>query len=409
MKHFLTILLISCAHYAFAEKLIFQNNNEQVEITGDAFIDNQTGDITVVTVGEHEIISAGSQPVILGFYPSDYDIAVGGSISVSWSVAFASSCTASVISGAASWTGSKQSANGEYTETGINVTQLPATLNLTCQNSGNLQTVKSIQLTEEVNNGGGGTNPAFTLFRVNNQSPAVTITPPGTATVTWSTTDINACTASASPSVSGWSGAKATNGTQTLTITQSTTVSMTCDGITRNVSVTYDDNTNPNCSSNVYPQGLSLGQATYIEINDNQQFGESTNTSFLLNMNTSQFFALSGFQYDAIDSRRRIVIADAPTNFRLMGQGTMSISECPGDFTNTAKCVIPISRSGANRTVRISTRLTDIGDPLYCVVDPNETYFVNFVHSPDPGVVQPECDSAQNQTCAVFYSEALLN
>ncbi len=404
MKHVLTLLMIFCAQNALAEKLIFQNNNEQVEITGDAFIDNQTGDITVITVGEHEIIAAGTQPVILGFYPSDYDIAVGGSISVSWSVAFASSCSASVVSGAASWTGSKQSANGEYTETGINVTQLPATLNLTCQNSGNLQTVKSIQLTEEVNSGGGGgADPIFSLFRINNQSPAVTITPPGTATVTWSTTDINACTASASPSVSGWSGSKATSGSQTLSITQNTTVTMTCDGITRNVSVTYDENTNPNCSSSVFPQGLNRVQATYQSVNDGFGFGESTNTSFLLDASVTSFVTLSGFKFDQVNTRRRVVFADAPTSSRLMGTGTMSISECPGDFTNTAECVFEVNNTS---TLLFSTNSAD--PSAFCKLDPTKTYYANYIHSADPYNITPTCQSPTNQTCGFFYTETEL-
>ncbi len=400
MKNFLTILLLLFVQQSFAEKLIFTNNNEQVTITGDADINFQTGDISVTTVGEHEIINVNTQPVILGFYPSDYDVAIGANITVNWSVAFAESCTATVPSGNVSWTGSKQSNNGNWNETGVNVSQLPATLQLECENAGNLSTVETIQLTEQT--GGGGLNPVIDFLRVNSQSPFATVGPSTSATVSWGTTDVSSCTASATPAVSGWSGTQAASGSTAVTIDENTEITLTCGSLSSTVTVTYTQNAS--CTTAIYPAGLNIIQATYESVNDNQPFGASTNTSFLLNMSVTEFHTLSGFSFPQTEARRRVVFADAPTSFRLMGQGTMSVSECPGDFSNTAVCVIPVHNS---KTVLFSTRASD-SSASFCKLDPTKTYFVNYVHSADPYNVTPTCASSLNQTCAMFYTETEL-
>lgn len=405
MKNVFTLLLLFCFQQTFAEKLIFQNNNEQVDITGFASIDNQTGDITVVTVGEHEIINVDTQPVILGFYPSDYDITEGTAITVNWSVAFANSCNADVTSGAASWSGNKNANTGEYVESGVNVSQLPATLRLVCSSSAGMSTTKTILLTEQTGGGGGGSgsNPAINSFTVNSQSPFATVGPSTSATVAWNTTDVSNCTASANPAVTGWSGSKATSGSQPVTISANTELKLECGGLERTVTVTYTQNSS--CSTNIYPAGVSIVQATYQSINDNEPFGVSTNTSFLLDMSIGSFHSLSGFKFDQVNARRRVVFSEAPTNFRLMSSGTMSISECPGDFTSTAACVIPVNNGS---TVLFSTRASDTSS-AFCKLDPTKTYYANYIHSPNPGVVSPSCASSQNQTCAMFYTETELN
>ncbi len=407
MKNVIFLLLIMSFQSSLAEKLIFTNNNEQVDIEGEAQIDFETGDISVTTVGEHLIVDSNENtPVILGFYPSDYDIATGSSITVYWTVAFAESCVASTTSGTSTWSGTKTAANGSYGQGGISVNVLPANLELECQNSSSGTTTKSFLITEQTG-GGGGSNPAINNFRVNSQSPTAVVGPSTSATVTWSTTDVNNCSASANPAVPGWSGSVATQGGAgtAVTIDQDTVLTLTCDSLQRTVSVTYTQNSS--CTTSIYPAGLSIVQATYASRNDDQPFGVSTNTSFELDMQNTTFHSLSGFSFPQADSRRRINLVDAPTQ-RQIDQSTMSISECPGDFSPTAACVIPISTSLPNSVVLFSTKPADNPD-FFCILDPTKTYYANFVNSPDPYNVTPSCAIGSNIACTVFYSENLQN
>ena len=155
----------------------------------------------------------------------------------------------------------------------------------------------------------------------------------------------------------------------------------------------------------MYPHGLRVVNGRYKDINDGFPFSESTNTSFLLNMNTFSFYALSGFSFPVEDTRRRIVFEDAPTNVNLMFKGAMSISVCPGDFSETAQCVMQVNNS---KTLMFSTRASD--DPeRFCKLDPEKVYFANFAHSPEPGVQPAKCANDSHTKCAMFYTEALLN
>ena len=395
MKKFFTLLLLFCVLQTYAEKLIFQNNNEQVDITGFASINNQTGDITVVTVGEHQIINVDNQPVILGFYPSDYDVEIGTNITVNWSVAFADSCVASTTSGVVAWSGNKESNNGNWSQASVNVSQLPATLQLECENAGNGSTTRSFILNEQTT--GVITDPAFSSFTVNSQSNSVTVS--GAAAVAWSTTDISSCTASASPAVSGWSGSKNVSGSQNVTFTQDTTISLTCDGIERSVNVIFSNNTN--CPA--MPSGLTRVNQPYSSFNDGFNFGESTNASFELQLRETEFATLSNFSYEVANERKRLVFTDAPPSLGIMGAATISISECPGDFTSAALCVMEVNNAS---TVRITTRPQDSTGGLVCKVVPGESYYINYIMSPAPYTSPPNCAAPINGRCTVFYAES---
>ena len=404
MKNVLTLILLAIAQPLFAEKLIFDNNGQDVEITGDAQIDFESGDITVTTVGEHLIVDADS-PIILGFYPSDYDISIGGSITVTWSVAFADSCTASTPSGTvSSWNGNKNSNNGTWSQSGLTVSQLPAQLQLSCTNSTDT-VVQTINLTEQTSSG-GGSSPTINSFRVNGASNLVIINPPGAANITWTTTDVNNCTASASPAVSGWSGNVGTSGNESVTFSEDTTLTLNCDGQIATVEVDYS--LNAGCTTGVYPTGgasqaLGVVQDTYMNINDGQPFGASTNTSFELSFGTDEFVTLTGFSLPTDETRRRMVFENAPTNYNLMSTATMSVSECPGDFTTSALCVIQVSNSS---TVFMTTKNGDPTLSNWCHLDHNKTYYINYVLTPSPYTQQPACANSQHSTCAIFYTEA---
>lgn len=402
MKNVLTLILLVIAQPLFAEKLIFENNGQDVDITGDAQINFETGDITVTTVGEHLIVDA-EVPIILGFYPSDYDISIGSSITVTWSVAFADSCTASTPSGTvSSWNGIKNSANGTWSQSGLTVSQLPAQLQLSCSNNTDT-VVQTINLSEQTS-GGGGSTPTINSFRVNGSANFAIVNPPGSAAIAWTTTDVNSCTASASPAVSGWSGSVATSGNANVTISEDTTLTLNCDGQIATVDVDYS--LNAGCTTGVYPTGgssqtLAVVQDTYDNINDGQPFGASTNTSFELSFGTDEFVTLTGFSLPTDNTRRRMVFENAPTNYNLMSSATMSVSECPGDFTSSALCVIQVTNTS---TVFMTTDHTS--PQSWCHLDHNKTYYINFVLTPSPYTQQPACASSQHSTCAIFYTEA---
>ncbi len=158
------------------------------------------------------------------------------------------------------------------------------------------------------------------------------------------------------------------------------------------------------CNDSVYPPGLLLVEGEYATFNDTYPFGVSTNTSFELEINTSRFVALSGFKMPQDSFKRRIVFEQAPTNYNMMSQATISISECPGDFSATAACVRVVNNF---TTWFFSTDTAD--DPnLYCILDPNKTYFINYVLSPDAYNEAPACKNPADNKCAVFYTEAVL-
>ncbi|MCX7554698.1 hypothetical protein OS175_12480 [Marinicella sp. S1101] len=154
------------------------------------------------------------------------------------------------------------------------------------------------------------------------------------------------------------------------------------------------------------PMGLIPVNGSYQFFNDGFGFGESTNSRFLAPVSTNEYLSLAEFSFSDADTRRRIVFNDAPTSENLIDEATISISQCPGDFTESATCVIPVNN---NSNVFFSTRPSDLGDPLYCVLDPEKSYYFNLIMSPDPFNTIPSCDEPTDTQCSAFYAEALMN
>ena len=156
------------------------------------------------------------------------------------------------------------------------------------------------------------------------------------------------------------------------------------------------------CSSNNYPPNYEPVFASYESINDGFGFGQSTNASFLLNIELDQFVALSDFGTTQTNFRRRIVFVDSPTNYNLFWQALITVSHCPGDFTANAVCSMVVHDSS---TLHFSTNPND--DPgFYCILDPNESYYINYVLTPDPYTTGSRCHNISHTECALFYSEA---
>jgi hypothetical protein len=159
------------------------------------------------------------------------------------------------------------------------------------------------------------------------------------------------------------------------------------------------------CSTDVYPDGLFRIDADYAFFNDGFNFGESTNATFLANVHNDNFLTLSDFSFPQVNARRRIIMAPAPTNFNLISQGTISVSECPGDFSETATCVFTVSNT---TNLFFSTKPSD-ADSFFCLLDPEQTYYINYITTPDPYNEPPECANQNHTSCAFFYAEGIMN
>ena len=162
----------------------------------------------------------------------------------------------------------------------------------------------------------------------------------------------------------------------------------------------------PDCAAVTIPAGLTVTNGVYRDYNGQADFGTSTNTTFLANLSTSEILSLADFTMSTPNFRRRFVFSDAPSNYNLMGDATVSISLCPGDFTATASCVMPVNNL---TTLFFSNRPEDENSPTpYCILDSSRSYFYNLIMSPDPMNVAPECENPANTSCAAFGSEAVL-
>lgn len=249
---------------------------------------------------------------------------------------------------------------------------------------------------------GSADGPSIDMFLADGQAGAVEVFSPGNVTVTWQASGVSSCTASAEPAVEGWSGAQPLSGELDLVVDQDTVLALNCDALVETLDITYT----LQCDASVHPPGLTMVEDVYANINDGFPFGESTNASFLLNIWNTQFVSLSDFSLPTAETSRRIVFVDAPTSHNHFNTGTVSISECPGDFSETATCVLPVHN---NATLFISTRTEDPfdGQPTFCRLDPRRTYYINYVTSPDPFNEPPSCNDADDDNCAMFYSESL--
>jgi hypothetical protein len=133
-------------------------------------------------------------------------IASGGASTLTWSSTNATSCTAT-----GGWSGSKATSGTQST----GAITMPSSYSLTCTGTGGTSSVSTVMV---------NIIPTATLVA----APSV-IASGGTSTLTWSSTNATSCTASGAGA--GWSGSKATSGTQsTGALTATTSYSLSCSG-----------------------------------------------------------------------------------------------------------------------------------------------------------------------------------
>ncbi|WP_267176139.1 hypothetical protein [Marinicella marina] len=143
---------------------------------------------------------------------------------------------------------------------------------------------------------------------------------------------------------------------------------------------------------------------TYTEINDGFPFGESTSTNVVANFTINQHVEIADLFTDQVNFRRKLQFYPTPSNYNSPFWVSLSISECPGDFTETAVCnrvLVPVQFP----QVRVSTYPDDPTD-TYCVIEPGKSYYLNMLHDQDPfDEVAGRCAFQPDSTCAVIFGE----
>ncbi len=409
-KYIFLLLSFMMSGHINAEKLIFSNNNEQVNITGDVVIDNQNGDVTVTTAGGNFLIVNENQPVILGFYPDKYATTISGSVGVSWAVANATSCDATTVSGNSSWDGLKTSTDGRNPPTPETVTfsSLPTTLRLTCLNASDSVTEEFTVTAESA----VITDPTINFFRVNgSSSPTVNVSGNNaTAVISWSTSDINNCEASSTPTLTGWnSNSIGTSGTTDgLSITTSVTVTLECDNLPpTSININYTPGGNPACDGLRMPTLISQEpeRISYTALNDGFPFGVSNDTNARYDFSINKYMEISGFSTNVENFYRILFFPTAPAGSNTSFIQSISISECPGDFNeDSAACVFLVSPQGSTQK-RITTNQNE-SNPDICKIQTNTPYYMNVIHDRFPfDTTAGRCASPTDTTCALFFSE----
>ncbi|MGJ8664005.1 MAG: hypothetical protein ACSHWU_10150, partial [Marinicella sp.] len=154
------------------------------------------------------------------------------------------------------------------------------------------------------------------------------------------------------------------------------------------------------------PPGISAANFNYVlDLNDGLEFGVSTNTDVLINLFNTHYAVASNFTYpDTPNFRRRLDFVSAPTSHNKAHLSTVSISLCPGDFSETAVCSKVVE---SFRSMSFSSDTND-NPSLYCILEPGKTYYMNVINSSSPYTITPSCDDMSDSNCALFFTETSL-
>lgn len=178
----------------------------------------------------------GAPTVTLNANPA-MNVPYNGSTTLTWSTVNATSCAATSNPANPAWDNANKALNNAAGQVIANLTAANNTFTLTCTNAGGLFTTANVNVTVVQ------PNPTVTLT----SNP--TMVGQGMAsTLTWTTTDLVSCTASAVPANVQWTGAKGILATQNQAITaiqETTTFTLNCVGtnaanVTSSATVTVD-------------------------------------------------------------------------------------------------------------------------------------------------------------------------
>jgi hypothetical protein len=155
----------------------------------------------------------GQSPPTISFSASPASVASGGTTVLSWTTSNADTCTAS-----GGWSGSRP-VNGSASSAAITAN---TTFTLNCNGPGGAAVARATV------NIASGTSPSVSLTA---SPPGVA--PGGTTTLSWSSSNVSACTASG-----GWSGSKSLSGSQaTAALNTDQTYTLSCSGSNGNASI----------------------------------------------------------------------------------------------------------------------------------------------------------------------------
>ncbi len=158
------------------------------------------------------------------------------------------------------------------------------------------------------------------------------------------------------------------------------------------------------CSSK-WPENLDKKSYSYATLKGNE-FGVTTNGDITLNIANDDFASVRFTTPDNPDFSRRLNFIPAPNQYNKANFTTVSISSCAGNFSQSAACVKTIQ---SNQNIRITTNPDEQFIELYCLLEPNRQYYLNFVNKNDPySDDPPECLDPDVLSCAVFFSEGAL-
>lgn len=437
------IVLLTFTFIASAQnKKLILSNGQETEIQGNATINISSGDITVQPVSNKLIVDEPASQKALVSIKTDTDLSnfsAGQSIDVTWTVAFTKetpSCQASVSSGAAAWTGNKSTGNGTYTQVGVTVSTLPATLELTCNNY-NSGTV-SDNFTVRAPVGGGGssnqTAPVITNFYALDKSN-------GSVDLVWNVSDADSCTGLSNPVVSGWNNTSVnkTSGVANVTYSGSSELRLSCSNSAGNsfkiVNHTAGGGGNPpqGCENVITPPGLT---ATSFNFTDPKPAGISAaspgingygapfidlgNYGVVFSWKlTDQYVSIGNIQIPSSDpiyvgghlQAAKFLFNDGGTAGGTLNRAIISMSDCPGDFkkSQTAACLVEVPK-GAKMYVTTDpdgTYATALPNQT-CVVEKGKSYYLNFFSGQNIQAVDNaslrECTNPFQGKCAATIS-----
>jgi hypothetical protein len=447
--YLLLLMLLSFGAQAQNKKLVFSNGQE-TDIQGNATININTGDITVQPIGDKLIVDEpASNSAIIGFYPSQYAIEENDPIDVHWAVAYTdnTNCTASVTQGSAFWSGNKNGTTGTYVQTNVTVSQLPATLRLTCNDYNGASVFQDFDLIEAQNNNTTPTDPTINTFQLTAHPGAnPTIPNDGNYTIQWSVSNLTGSCSATSTALNngGWTGTRGSSGSESIFIEGEPVLRLTCTnsgGSPVQRAITIDNassgggGTPANCASvnilkppsltatvwdytDTYQGGLSIPRATPGVNGFGAPFYHPDNTTkqMINHINPEvNYITIENVQVPNQDLDLKFSFTGSP-GWGEQGPTTFSISECPGNFNpSTARCVGEIFANNILLSTRSAVASSGWGNqPNFCHLEKGKQYYVNFVFSQPydgtsfnsvlegPG---EECNSAISNGCAIFWGE----
>ncbi|TDR20810.1 hypothetical protein [Marinicella litoralis] len=413
-----TLLLLAFSLNAYSAKVIFTNNNEEADITGNASIDIQTGDVLVETSAPKLIVGGNA---ILSVFPNTYQANDNQIISMSYTVAHGENCVGTTNRGSVSnWTMPLNSSDGTHSNS-VNVgSTFPIDFTVTCDNKLGAGTVTDTARIVETS-GSPAVAPSVTL-RVNGSASNTSVTAGSSVALTYSITNNDLpCTFTSTPVNSSWNALNSSSSSTVnfnTVISTSSTFGISCtnsDGLTDSDSRIISITSSAACQSHPPPAGTSeqFGQ-TYVGVTG-QQFGDATSSSANFSIDKNKYVALQVTAPTSLYLRKNSF--EQPTANFTPASYTVSLSKCPGDFNVSSndvgrgRCVVGGQQAGGSTTpvLRWTTKTnptsTDLA--LKCVLDPGDTYYLNIIHATTPPYSQTVCSDSTK--CGVLFTELIDN